>query len=123
MQTKEQIIKNLNDYISNKIDELSINNSIVMVFRPVLHKISKKVVCKVDKLMDLIVDENGMIDVETLLTEMANNLVTASNKSYPDILDGITIGNGKISIGIPLIDKELILTKEDIEEIKNYLIR
>lgn len=123
MYTKEQIISKLETYLNNKIDELSINNSLVMVLRPVIHRASKKVMCKIDKMLDFIADEKGMIDVEEILNEVANNLVTASTKSYPDILNGVSIGNGKISVDIPLINKELVFTKEDIEDLKSYLLR
>lgn len=123
MFTKEQIISKLESFINSKIDDLSISNSLVMVFRPIIHRASKKVICKIDKLLDYVADEKGMIDIEAILTEMANNLVTASNKSYPDMFEGLNVGNGKITIDIPFINKELVFTKEDIEDLKSYLIR
>lgn len=123
MYTKEQIINKLETYLNNKIDELSINNSLVMVLRPVIHRASKKVMCKLDKMLDFIADEKGMIDIETILTEVENNLITATSKSYPDVFNGISVGNGKISVDIPFINKELVFTKEDIEDLKSYLLR
>ena len=123
MYTKEQIISKLETYVNNKIDELSINNSLVMVLRPVIHRATKKVMCKIDKMLDFIADEKGMIDVEEILNEVANNLVTASTKSYPDVFNGISVGNGKITVDIPFINKELVFTKEDIEDLKSYLLR
>lgn len=123
MYTKEQIISKLETYLNNKIDELSINNSLVMVLRPIIHRATKKVMCKIDKMLDFIADEKGMIDVEEILNEVENNLVTAASKSYPDVFNGISVGNGKISVDIPFINKELVFTKEDIEDLKNYLLR
>lgn len=123
MFTKEQIINKLEAYVNSKIDEMSIGNSLVMVFRPVIHRATKKVMCKVEKLLDLMADENGMIDIETILTEMANNLVTASTKSYPELFNGVTVGNGKFAIDIPFIDKQIVFTKEDVEDLKSYLLR
>lgn len=123
MFTKEQIISKLETYVNNKIDELSINNSLVMVLRPVIHRATKKVMCKIDKMLDFIADEKGMIDVEEILNEVVNNLVTATSKSYPDVFNGISVGNGKISVDIPFINKELVFTKEDIEDLKSYLLR
>lgn len=123
MLSKEDIIKRLSEFVNNKVDEMSINNSIVMVFRPVIHRVTDKMVCKVDKLLSLLADENGMIDIDAILGEMANNLITAAPKSYPDVLNGLTIGNGKIVIDVPIIDKELVLTKEDIEDLRHYLTR
>ena len=123
MLKKEDILKRLSEFVNNKVDEMSINNSIVMVFRPVIHRVTDKMICKVDKLLSLIADENGMIDIDAILGEIANNLITAAPKSYPDVLNGLTIGNGKIVIDVPIIDKELVLTKEDIEDLRHYLTR
>lgn len=123
MLKKEDIIKRLSEFVNNKVDEMSINNSIVMVFRPVIHRVTDKMICKVDKLLSLIADENGMIDIDAILGEMVNNLITAAPKSYPDVLNGLTIGNGKIVIDVPIIDKDLVLTKEDIEDLRHYLAR
>ena len=85
MLNKEDVIKRLTEFINNKVDEMSINNSVVMVFRPVIHRVSKKVICKMEKLLSLLSDENGMIDVDGILGEMTNNLITANSKSYPAI--------------------------------------
>lgn len=123
MFTKEQILNKIEAYINSKVDELSIGNSLVLVFRPVIHRATKKVLCKLDKFMDYVTDENGMIDIESILNEMTNNLITASTKTYPELFNGLTIGSGKITIDIPFIDKQLVLTKEDIEDLKSYLIR
>ena len=123
MFTKEQIINKLEAYINSKIDEMSIGNSLIMVFRLVIHRATKKVMCKIDKMLDYLADENGMIDAETILTEMSNNLITASTKSYPEVFNGITVGNGKFAIDIPFVDKQIVFTKEDIEDLKAYLLR
>lgn len=121
MYTKEEIIKNITSYINNKIDEMSINSSLVMFLRPVLQRASKKVICKIDKMLDFLADEKGMIDAEAILGEMANNLVSSTTKSYPEVFDGLSIGGGKISIEIPFINKEVVFTKEDIEDLKRYI--
>ena len=45
-------------------------------------------------------------------------------KEKADELDAaLRVGNGKFAIDIPFIDKELVFTKEDIEDLKAYLLR
>lgn len=42
-------------------------------------------------------------------------------KEYPDLFGGVTIGNGKIKIGIPGIDKDIVLEAADIDHFKSCL--
>lgn len=39
----------------------------------------------------------------------------------PDLFGGVTIGNGKIKIGIPGIDKDIVLEAADIDHFKSCL--
>lgn len=44
-----------------------------------------------------------------------------TTKEYPDLFGGITIGNGKIKIGVPGIDKDIVLEAADIDHFKSCL--
>lgn len=48
-------------------------------------------------------------------------LIVAATKEYPDLFGGVTIGNGKIKIGIPGIDKDIVLEAADIDHFKSCL--
>lgn len=69
----------------------------------------------------LIQEEDGTIDIEPLLGKMTDNLIVAATKEYPDLFGGVTIGNGKIKIGIPGIDKDIVLEAADIDHFKSCL--
>lgn len=56
-----------------------------------------------------------------LLGKMTDNLIVAATKEYPDLFGGVTIGNGKIKIGIPGIDKDIVLEAADIDHFKSCL--
>ena len=56
-----------------------------------------------------------------LLGKMTDNLIVAATKEYPDLFGGITIGNGKIKIGVPGIDKDIVLEAADIDHFKSCL--
>ena len=47
--------------------------------------------------------------------------IVAATKEYPDLFGGITIGNGKIKIGVPGIDKDIVLEAADIDHFKSCL--
>lgn len=61
------------------------------------------------------------VDIEPLLGKMTDNLIVAATKEYPDLFGGVTIGNGKIKIGIPGIDKDIVLEAADIDHFKSCL--
>lgn len=65
--------------------------------------------------------EDGTVDIEPLLGKMTDNLIVAATKEYPDLFGGITIGNGKIKIGVPGIDKDIVLEAADIDHFKSCL--
>lgn len=53
--------------------------------------------------------------------KMTDNLIVAATKEYPDLFGGVTIGNGKIKIGVPGIDKDIVLEAADIDHFKSCL--
>ena len=44
-------------------------------------------------------------------------------EEYPDMFKGVTIGNGKIRIGLPGINKDIVLDANDIETFKQSLVK
>lgn len=71
----------------------------------------------------LIEEENGLIDIETLLGKSIDNLIVSPVQEYPDMLKGVTIGDGKIRIGLPGINKDIVLDANDIETFKQSLVK
>lgn len=53
--------------------------------------------------------------------EYRDDLIVAATKEYPDLFGGVTIGNGKIKIGVPGIDKDIVLEAADIDHFKSCL--
>ena len=76
---------------------------------------------KADSFLALIEDKNGCIDIEAIVDEMINNLITTKSRSYDDILSGLTIGDGHIKMNIPLVDKQIIFDTNDIKEMLMYI--
>lgn len=51
-----------------------------------------------------------------------NNLLVAQVKKYPEVLGGIEIGNGKVRMNIPVINKVVEFDTDDIKTLKETLI-
>lgn len=72
-------------------------------------------------LLKLAQDDNGMVDIEGIINETADNLLVAQVKKYPEVLGGVEIGNGTIRVKIPLIDKVIELDTNDLTAFKETL--
>lgn len=121
MIQREVIINKLIEFYTTKVDEIANQNVFVMIFRPFVDKAANKSIGKIDKFLKMIEEEDGTVDIEPLLSKMTDNLIVAATKEYPDLFGGVTIGNGKIKIGIPGIDKDFVLEAADIDHFKSCL--
>ena len=121
MIQRKVIIDKLIEFYTTKVDEIANQNAFIMIFRPFVDKAADKSICKIDKFLKMIEEEDGTIDIEPLLSKMTDNLIVAATKEYPDLFGGVTIGNGKIKIGVPGIDKDTVLEAADIDHFKSCL--
>lgn len=119
----EDIIKGITDFVNQKLAELSTQNPIINIFRPVIARGVNNNLGRLDSVLKLIQDADGNVDVENILGEMVDNLVVSKVQKYPDVLNGVEIGEGHIKIGLPIINKSIILDSADIEEFKSQLIK
>lgn len=78
-------------------------------------------IAKFDSLLKLAQDDNGMVDIEGIINETADNLLVAQVKKYPEVLGGVEIGNGTIRVKIPLIDKVIELDTNDLTAFRETL--
>lgn len=88
-----------------------------------IDKAANNYICKINKFLQMIEEENGLIDIETLLGKSIDNLIVSPVQEYPDMFKGVTIGNGKIRIGLPGINKDIVLDANDIETFKQSLVK
>lgn len=123
MIKRELIINKTVEFINSKLSELSTNNPIILIIRPMLARAINNNIGKLDSVLKLIQDENGEVDVEGILNETIDNILVAKVKTFPDILGGAKIGEGSIKINIPFINKDIVFDTSDIETFKQTLIQ
>lgn len=122
MIERKVIIDKLISFVDTKLSEMSSNNPFVLIIRPIISRAVNNNVEKIDSVLRLVQDKNGMIDIENILSEMIDNLIVAQTKKYPNIFGGIELGNGNIKVNIPFLDKAIIFDSDDIEAFKQNLI-
>lgn len=121
MISKAKFINTLVSFIGIKLDEITLNMPILGLFRPVVAEMVNNNINKLDKVLSLISDDNGMINSDKILSEMLDNLIVMPIQQYPDLFGGVSLGKGTITIKIPFLDKAIEFNSNDIESFKNLL--
>ena len=121
MVERKVIIDKIVGFANSKLSELSSTNPVVLIARPYIARVINNNIAKFDSLLKLAQDDNGMVDIEGIINETADNLLVAQVKKYPEVLGGVEIGNGTIRVKIPLIDKVIELDTNDLTAFKETL--
>ena len=121
MVERKVIIDKIVGFANSKLSELSSTNPVVLIARPYIARVINNNIAKFDSLLKLAQDDNGMVDIEGIINETADNLLVAQVKKYPEVLGGVEIGNGTIRVKIPLIDKVIELDTNDLNAFKKTL--
>lgn len=122
INTNELTMK-LREYINSQIVSLAKTNPMIGFIKPLISRVVDKNFNKINKALGLIADENGNVDIENILEEMIQSVMTTEPFTFNTSFAGdIEIGGGLIKLNIPLTDKRLILNKIDIQNFRNLLI-
>lgn len=121
MMTIMQLTENLKSYISLQLESMAKTNPMIGFMRPLIIRALDKNFSKVSKALDLIADKDGNIDIENILTEMMENLMTTNPFTFKTSFIGdIEIGGGEIRFNLPLTNKRLVLNTTDLETFKEW---
>ncbi len=122
MVDRKVVIDNVVSFVNMKLSEMSVQNPFVLLIRPVIARAVNNNIEKLDSVLKLVQDKDGKIDIEGILSEMADNLIVAQVKKYPNVLGGVELGNGTIKVNIPFLNKAIVFDNTDIETFKQTLI-
>ncbi len=77
---------------------------------------------KVDNMLKQIADKDGLIDIDGILSETINNLISIKPfKIDSGFLGELEIGDGKIRMSLPIVNKVLVFDREDLINLKDFL--
>ena len=123
MITVSKLIERLKAYVDMQINDIARNNPMMGFIKPMISRAASNYINKADKTLSLLADEKGEIDVDSLLTEMIENLMTTTpftiNTSF---IGDIVIGNGAIKLDIPYTGRNLVFNTSDLQALKEMLI-
>lgn len=122
MITVPILIENLQRYVDIQIAEMAKTNPMLGFMKPLISRAAINAIGKADKALSLLADKDGNIDINTILTEMAESLMTTQpftiNTSF---IGDIVVGNGTIKIGIPYTERNLVFNSSDLQSLKEML--
>lgn len=82
MMTIVQLTDNIKSYISLQLDSMSKTSPIIGFMKPLITRALDKNFDKVTKTLDLIADKDGNVDIENILSEMADNLINTNSFTF-----------------------------------------
>lgn len=123
MVNSVQLTENLKSYMSTQLTTMAKTNPMINFMNPLITRALDKNIDKIKSTLDLIADNEGNIDIENILTEMMQNVMTAQPFTVnTPIIGDIEIGGGQIKISLPFTNKRLMLDMNDLEAFKEILI-
>lgn len=119
---KEKLITGLKVFVSEYLDKIAETSPIVGIMKPLATRAINKKINSAKTLLDLISEEDGTIDINGILTESVETLMKTNpfNFNIP-IVGDVLIGGGRIELGIPFINKNIVFTDRDINYLKELL--
>ena len=118
-----EVITKVKEYIINQINILAKTNPIIGFTKPLIVRVLDNNINKADKMLSLLADSNGNIDIENIITEMVESVMnTKTFTIHTSFIGDVNIGDRKIILNIPFMDKSLVFNSEDLESLKNTLI-
>lgn len=118
-----QLTDNLRTYVTTQLDTMSKNTPMIGFMKPLITRALDKNFSKVTKALDLIANDEGKIDIENILTEMMENVMSTNPFTFKTSFIGdVEIGGGQIKFNLPLTNKRLVLDMTDLEAFKEMLI-
>lgn len=118
-----RIINKTQDYIINQVESLAKTNPFIGLTKPLLIRFVNNNIEKIKDPLSLLADKDGNIDIENIIPEMMESVMnTQPFTIHTSLIGDINIGGGQIILNMPFTDKNIILNREDLENLKNILM-
>ena len=123
MVNRKQLMANIRAYIYSQVNTLSSSNPLINIFKPVFTRAIENNLYKLEPILDMLSDKEGNVDIENIITEMQNNILTSEPFTVnAPIVGDIEIGSGLIKVNLPMVEKRLVLNRDDLNMLKEMLI-
>ena len=122
MITVPRLIENLQRYVDMQVLEMAKTNPMISFMKPVITRAASNAISRADKTLLLLADKEGNIDIESILSEMTESLMTTQPFTiHTSFIGDIVIGNGTIKVGIPFTERNLVFNSSDLQNLREML--
>ena len=114
-----ETIEILKIFLNRQINSLALTNPILSFSKPLITRVINNNIHKANGFLSMLADENGNIDVQSLVPEMIQSVMTTRPFVYhTEFLGDLEIGGGFIKLNIPLTNSQIVLGKNDLDVLK-----
>lgn len=114
-----ETIERLKIFITRQINSLALSNPLISFSKPLITRVVNNNIHKMDGFLSMLADENGDIDVQSLVPEMLQSVMNTRPFIYhTEFLGDLEIGGGMIKLNIPLTNNQIVLGKNDLDMLK-----
>lgn len=106
-------------FLEKQINSLAMTNPLIGFTKPIILKVLNNKLNSSYSFFSMLADENGDIDVQSLIPEMVQSVMTTKPFVYhTEILGDLEIGGGFIKANIPMTNNQIVLGRTDLETLK-----
>lgn len=118
------LAERIKTYLGSQITRMAADSPVVGFMKPLILRVLDNHVYKIEDGLKMIADKEGNIDVEAILTEMLESVMSSRpftiNTSF---IGDIEIGEGMIKMNLPVVNKRLAFNMSDLQELKELLTK
>lgn len=118
------LAERIKTYLGSQITRMAADSPVVGFMKPLILRVLDNHVYKIEDGLKMIADKEGNIDVEAILTEMLESVMSSRpftiNTSF---IGDIEIGEGMVKMNLPVVNKRLAFNMSDLQELKELLTK
>lgn len=116
-------IETLKIFLNSQINSLAITNPLIGFSKPLITRVINNKINQISGFLSMLTDDNGEIDVQSLIPEMIQSVMTTKPFVYhTDFLGDLEIGGGFIKMNIPMTNNQIVLGKTDLDTLRDLFI-
>ena len=118
-----ETIERLKLFLHKQVDSLALTSPLIGFSKPLIIRAIDNKMYKANGFLSMVADENGEIDVQSLIPEMIQSVMeTKPFILHTEFLGDLEIGGGFIKMNIPMTNNQIVLGKTDLDTLRDLFI-
>lgn len=106
-------------FLGRQINSLATNNPLIAFAQPMISRIVNNKLNNANGFLSMLADDSGEIDTKALIPEMIQSVMNTKPFIYhTEFLGDLEIGGGFIKLNIPMTNNQIVLGRNDLEDLK-----